>query len=158
MAPSRRNQQAPLIIPFKADFDESEVEYVKHRRSEVHNGVTEEISERVPKLSDDATPYQILKFFTSFAHARDSLQWNTGPRLFQRFRLHLGETHLQQWTVDSDHQWFESNCSQLQSKPCNLQRGDSCWLPLRQSNGRVASNQEATRVDAGSISLAVPCQ
>ena len=60
MAPSRRIMAA--IIPLKPPVDE-DIEYIKHRRSEVNNGVTEEIQEKIQKLKDDASPYHILRFF-----------------------------------------------------------------------------------------------
>ena len=44
MAPTRRNQ-ASAVIPLDATMD-SDVEYVKHRRSTTENNVTEEIQKR----------------------------------------------------------------------------------------------------------------
>ena len=70
------------------DYDESTVQYAKHRRSEVNNGVTEEVSEEVPKLPDTTTAKQILSFLSTFANVRRNLQWTTGPRLFQKFPMH----------------------------------------------------------------------
>jgi hypothetical protein len=94
MAPSQRVKAA--IIPLDPPKEE-DIEYVKHRRSEVNNGVTKEIQERVPKLKDDASPYQILRFFTSFTQVRRHMHWTTGPRLFQRFHMHLEGVHLTTW-------------------------------------------------------------
>ena len=81
MAPSRRRKQVP-IIPLKPDYDESTIEYIKHHRSKVVGGVTEEIQERIPILPADATPYLKLKFFATFSKVRRHMQWTTGPRLF----------------------------------------------------------------------------
>jgi len=97
MAPTRRKKKA--VIPFKPDYDETEIEYIKHRRSEYNNGITEEISERVPKLPSDATPYLILTFFSTFAHVRETMQWTTGVKLFQRFRIQLMTVHLETWLI-----------------------------------------------------------
>jgi hypothetical protein len=87
---------ASPVIPLTFTKDE-DMEFIKHRRSEVNNGVTEEIQEQVPKLTDSATPYHILRFFSSFTQVRRHMQWTTGPRLFQRFHMHLEGTHLTTW-------------------------------------------------------------
>ena len=100
MARSKRQEKA--IIPFKPDYEEDAVEYIKHRRSETNAGVTEEVTECVPLLLDDATLYLILKFFSTFAHARATLQWTTGAKLFQKFRIHLSEMHLQTWQIETN--------------------------------------------------------
>ena len=80
---SRRNHRAP-IIPFDDDFDESTLEFVKHERTTMENDIRETISERVPRLSDDASPHEILRFLAAFKRARDNLSWTTGTKLFQR--------------------------------------------------------------------------
>ena len=95
MAPTKK--KIDPVIPIKADYDESLVEYIKHRRSESNNNVTEEISERVPILPDDATAHRIVTFLAAFNQARRHMQWTTGPKLFQRFELHLQGTHLLTW-------------------------------------------------------------
>jgi hypothetical protein len=96
MAPTRKGLQARPVIPLQLPKDE-DLEFIKHKRSEENNGVREEIEERVPKLSDEATPYQILRFFTSFNQVRRHMNWTTGPRLYQRFHVHLEGTHLVTW-------------------------------------------------------------
>ena len=98
MAPTRRKQHG-AVIPFKSDYDETALEYIKHRRSETVNNVTEEISEMLFKLTDDATPFLILRFFSTFKHVRQTMQWTTGPKLFQKFRVHLSDTHLSTWSA-----------------------------------------------------------
>ena len=100
MAPSRQRKKVPNI-PLKPDYDESTVEYLTHRRSEVVAGVTEEIQQRVPILPTDATPFLKLKFFAAFTKARRHLQWTTGPRLFQRFEMHLSDLHLATWEAQA---------------------------------------------------------
>jgi hypothetical protein len=97
MAPTRRNRLvAQAVIPLEVPKDE-DVEYIKHRRSEDQNGVREEIQEQIPKLTDRSTPHQILRFFVTFDQVRKHMQWTTGPRLYQRFHMHLDGTHLIAW-------------------------------------------------------------
>ena len=99
MAPTRRKV---AIIPMKPDYNKDSVEYVKHRRAEQQDGVTEEIQERVPVLQDDSTAYQTLEFFAAFEKCRRHMEWNTGPRHYQRFGLHLTGSHLTNWEAQID--------------------------------------------------------
>ena len=72
-------------------------EYIKHRCAKTINGVTKETSARIPRLPDDATAFQKLKFFKDFDKARRSLQWNNGPKLFVQFIMHLSDVHEITW-------------------------------------------------------------
>ena len=77
---------------------DEDIEFIKHQCSECDkNGVTEEIKEKIPKLSDEATPYHILCFFTAFTQVRCHINWTTGPLLYQSFYLHLEGVHLTTW-------------------------------------------------------------
>jgi hypothetical protein len=96
MAPTKKRIQAP-VIPLKPDYDKASVEFVKHRRSEVQGGVTEEIQEQVPIIGDSSTPYQKLEMFNAFTKACRHLGWTTGPKLFQRFAMQLEGSHLVTW-------------------------------------------------------------
>ena len=98
MAPTKKIP----TIPLTPDYDESTIEYIKHRRSKTNNNVTEEISERVPILPDNATAYQTIRFFAAFSQTRRHMQWTTGPTLYQRFPLHLTDTLLAQWELQID--------------------------------------------------------
>ena len=64
MAPSRQARTA--IIPLKADYDKALVKFIKHCHAETNAGVTEEIQERIPVLTEDATAYQTLDFLAAF--------------------------------------------------------------------------------------------
>ena len=51
------------VIPFDAHYDESEIEYIKHERVMVENNEErDKIIERVPQLSEEAEPFEILRF------------------------------------------------------------------------------------------------
>lgn len=88
------------VIPFLREKgqDDDDVEYIKHSRVTTDkDNVRETTEERVPKLNDEATPRQILLFLAAFRRARQALQWTAGPKLFQKFRMHLGDDHLDVW-------------------------------------------------------------
>ena len=89
------------VIPFlreKGKDDDDDVKYIKHSRVTTDkDNVRETTEERVPKLNDEATPRQILLFLAAFRRARQALQWTAGPKLFQKFRMHLGDDHLDVW-------------------------------------------------------------
>ena len=96
---SRRNPRAP-VIPFEDDLDESKLEYIKHERTTIdQNQVRETVVERVPKLSDDATPHEILRFLAAFDRVRENMGWTTGAKLFQRFPMHLNGYFLDVWEL-----------------------------------------------------------
>ena len=91
------------VIPLEPDFDEAEVEYVRHRRTETDaNGVEESTELRVPRLGDGATPYAILTFLSLFARARNTLSWTTGPKLFAKFSSHLDGYPMAVWELAAD--------------------------------------------------------
>ena len=92
-----RNRRVP-VIPFDAHYDESEIEYIKHERVVVENNEErDKIIERVPRLSEEAEPFEILRFLAAFARAREDLAWTTGPKLYQKFRMHLTGYPLELW-------------------------------------------------------------
>ena len=99
MAPTRHRFLTTPVIPLKPDFDIAHLEHIQHRRSEESNGIREEISASVPRLSLAATPYETLHFFTAFNNARPVMSWTTGSQLFQRFPLHLSDQYLTIWTT-----------------------------------------------------------
>ena len=95
MSQSRHNA---AILPFDSE-EETPTDYVKHQRTITEDDVRETGEERVPKLTDEATPLQVLHFLTAFDRARTNLQWNTGPKLFQKFPMHLSQDHLDTWEL-----------------------------------------------------------
>ena len=91
-----------FVIPLDPDYDESQAEYMKHRRivpDATNPAISDSIEERVPKLSQTAKPFEILRFLSNFSRARRHLQWTTGPILFSKFPLHLDGYHLRVWEL-----------------------------------------------------------
>lgn len=87
--------RATHTIPFDSEVDRTELTYVKHYRRVTENNVEETFQEQVPRLSETAEPlFELLKFLAAFQHARDTLTWTTGPKLFQKFPMHLEGKHL----------------------------------------------------------------
>jgi len=50
-------------IPFDSEFNESKLNYIKHSKTINVNGVHESTHETCQSLSEEAGPYEILKFF-----------------------------------------------------------------------------------------------
>ena len=97
-----RNRRVP-VIPFDAQYDESEIEYIKHERITIdNNGEEEKVNERMPRLNEEAEPLEILRFLSAFARVREDLSWTNGPKLYQKFRMHLTGYHLELWDTTID--------------------------------------------------------
>ena len=90
------------IIPFIIDHKKEKfTEFIKYsRRTTDDDGVTDSIEENVPKLPENASPYQVLKFCAQFQEARNNLSWTTGIRLFTIFPKHLRGVHLSVWEIE----------------------------------------------------------
>jgi hypothetical protein len=99
---STRNKKA-AVISFDLDHDDSKLEFVKHQRTTTDaNDVRETTEERVPKLAEDASPYEILRFLSAFNRTKINLSWTTGPKLFQKFPMHLEGYHYDAWELITD--------------------------------------------------------
>ena len=78
------------VVPLDVEFDESKLEHVKHKKTiREDDGSSESTEVQVPKINDEASPYEILHFLSSFQKARSILRWTTGPKLFAKFPMHL---------------------------------------------------------------------
>jgi hypothetical protein len=78
-------------------YDYSKIEFIIHHLATTIDNVAETVEEGVPKLSNKATPYEILKFLNTFDGVCTNLSWTTGPKLFQKFQLHLKDHHYDLW-------------------------------------------------------------
>lgn len=97
---SRNVKRAP-VIPLKPDFDESGIRRIKHSQSREVGGVSEKTTVEVPKLSEDAGTYELLTFVREFKRAREIMSWTTGPKLFEKFEMHLQGFHRQTWSDEA---------------------------------------------------------
>ena len=139
MAP--RQAKKHNIIPLKPDFDESKLQYVKHKITTDVNGVREETEQRVPMLPVTATAYQKLMFFESFTRARAVMGWTTGPRLYSKFAMHLSLVHLRTWTttIGNHNQTVAGFNQDLQMFKSTLAIN---WVLVPQSNGLPSRGKE----------------
>ena len=88
------NRRQKPVIPFDYEIENpSTIEYIRHQFREDDDI----IEERIPKLREDASPYEILHFLNTFQRARTTMSWTTGPKLYQKFQLHLSDYHLEVW-------------------------------------------------------------
>lgn len=93
------NHKSAPVIPFDAETDSSKtIEFIKHQhRVRTEQGNEDTVEDRIPKLSEDALPFEILQFLSTFQRVRQTLNWTTGPKLFQKFPMHLSGYHLDVW-------------------------------------------------------------
>ena len=63
------------------------------------SGVSEKTSVELPKLSEDCTHFELLKFIKEFNEGRQQLNWTTGEKLQTKFRELLTGTHRDNWDV-----------------------------------------------------------
>ena len=99
MSPTKKSRPHIPLVP---DYDESQVPTVEHTRKEVVDGIEESISEKIPRLIQNASAYFILFFFSKFTQVRHDFNWNSGARLFQKFAQHLDGTHRLDWQRRTD--------------------------------------------------------
>ena len=72
---------------------------VKFTRSVTTNGETEKTTVSIPKLSEDCTHFELLKFVKEFNGARQQMGWNNGEKLQTKFRELLSGTNQDTWDV-----------------------------------------------------------
>jgi hypothetical protein len=68
----------------KSDYDESSIHWIKQI-----GGVNEKTSVKVPGLSEDSGTYKLRTFIREFSRAHSVMSWMMGPRLFEKFEMHL---------------------------------------------------------------------
>ena len=98
-------------IPFDSEFDESNLHYIKHSKTVNIDGVLEVTHDKCQLLSENAGPYEILKFLQRFDRIRHALGWDDGPKLFNKFPEHLQGFHRDIW----DDQVEGANTTTLES-------------------------------------------
>jgi hypothetical protein len=94
------NRASIAVIPLKPDYDASLIQRVKHSQSRLlDDGVTtEKTTMEVPRLSITAGTYKLLVFLQEFKGASETLNWTTGPKLFEKFEILLQGFHQQTWS------------------------------------------------------------
>jgi hypothetical protein len=55
----------------------------------------------VPRLSEDAGTYELLTCLREFQRAQAIMSWTTGPRLYEKFEVHLQGFHRQTWSDEA---------------------------------------------------------
>ena len=87
------------VIPFDPEYDESKLTKVKYTKSTTTGGVTEKTSVEIPKLSEDCSHFELLKFIKEFNEARQQMEWNAAEKLNQKLREVLSSSHKDNWDV-----------------------------------------------------------
>jgi hypothetical protein len=89
------------IILLKPDYSESSIHRIKHTQTKDVGGVSEKTTVKVPQLSEDAGTYELLTFIREFQLARATMSWTTGPKLYEKFLMHLQGYHCQTWSDEA---------------------------------------------------------
>ena len=122
------HRKAMPVIPFDYEPDTTTpVEYVKHQlKVRAPDGTEDTIEDRIQKLREDAPPFEILQFLSTFQRVRQTMGWTTGPKLFQKFPMHLfGYQHLDLWELLRNNQNATVNNFELTQRVPYA----SHWLP-----------------------------
>jgi hypothetical protein len=96
-----RNINRSAVIPLKPDYEESSVHWIKHAQSRDVAGVSEKTTVKVPRLSEDSGTSVLLTFIREFQRTRAIMSWTTGPKLFEKFEMHLQGLHRQTWSNEA---------------------------------------------------------
>ncbi len=124
--PTMANRRKKPLIPFDYEPDHTTpVVYIKHqlRTRNEDNGYI--VEDNIPKLNEDASPYEILQFLSTFQRVRKAMGCTTGSKLYQKFPIHLHDYHLDVWELvsgDRTHTVAHFN-AQLQGFKLELLRG-----------------------------------
>ena len=92
------NRRKKPVIPFDFEPDYSiPMEYIRHQLRTRTENDEDVVEEKLQRLHEEASPYEILQFFSAFQRVRSSMNWAEGPKLYQKFPLHLNDYHLEIW-------------------------------------------------------------
>lgn len=93
------------ILPYNVVVDPSKLSKVKHSRTITipadgnQPETTEKTSVEIPIVPLQANRQEFLYVIMSFRRAVTTMNWTTGPTLFDKFIQHLQGTDLQNWSI-----------------------------------------------------------
>ena len=95
----------PSSIPFKFDFDINKVKTLTTKNTTTVGNDTETVEVKIPLIGPSCTKFQLIYCVTKFWHASNTLQWTTGPKLFNKWKQILEDAY----DVEFWDQHFTSN-------------------------------------------------
>ncbi len=97
------NRRSNPVIPFDYEPEKPKAgEFIKHQLRMQAQDNEDIIEDQIPKLSEEASPYEILQFLSIFQRVRRTMNWTTGPKLYQKFPVHLSGYHLDVWELPTN--------------------------------------------------------
>ena len=103
------HRKAVPVIPFDYELDTTSLEYVKHQfKTRAADGSEDTIEDRIPKLREDASPFEILQFLSTFQRVRRTMGWTkVSPEV----------PYAPHWVppgyLGAAHDWSKPYCQQL---------------------------------------------
>ena len=80
------NRRKKPVIPFDFEPDYSiPMEYIRHQLRTRTENDEDVVEEKLQRLHEEASPYEMLQFFSAFQRVRSSMNWAEGPKLYQKF-------------------------------------------------------------------------
>ncbi len=99
------NRSTNPVILFDYEPESSiAIEYIWHQQRTHGQGNEDIIGDKIPKLREEASPYEILQFLSAFQRVHRTMNWTTGPKLHQKFPVHLSDYHLDVWELLTNEQ------------------------------------------------------
>lgn len=89
----RRIQNKPTgELPFTRDFNPSDLRMIKHTRSitdATDPNIVEKTSVEIPQFPAGGTKWMLVYMVSAFKNEVDTMGWNNGPKLYEKFRMQI---------------------------------------------------------------------
>ncbi len=90
---ANRRKKPVILFDYEPDHT-TPVVYIKHQLCTRNEDDEDLVEDKIPKLNEDASPYEILQFLSTFQRVRKVMGWTSVPKLYQKFPIHLHNYHL----------------------------------------------------------------
>ena len=95
----------PSSIPFKYDFDPNTLKKLTTKKNTTVGNDTEMVEVQLPLIGLSCTKFQLIYCVAKFRHVSNTLQWTTGPKVFNKWKQILKDAYdMELWD-----QYFQSN-------------------------------------------------
>ena len=95
----------PSSIPFKYDFDANKIKTLTTKKKTTVGNDVKTVEVQLPLIGPSCSKFQLIYCVAKFQHAPNTLQWTTGPKLFNKWKQILEDAYnVQIWD-----QYYASN-------------------------------------------------
>ncbi len=70
----------PVVLFDYEPENPTALEYIRHQFCTHGQHNEDTIEDKIPKLREEASPYEILQFLSAFQRVRRTMSWTTGPK------------------------------------------------------------------------------